>query len=250
MRIARKLTLLAMLAIAAAALAAPSAFAQTSTEPEAHNQTPRLIVQQEVHAANDVNCPLVTPSPPVAPPALPPTTAGGGCRSHVNGPNLILSRHDAAGAEAVSTVCNYEFDIRVDVAGEGYITHQELTGDPATCVVRPCGGATPPGTSEGRIWSFFMFESEVAGSTARERITFMFCIEPVPPIVGPPSHCEVTLPFTQPTTHRYQFTATDVNGHAPAGTTRCELDGTFNIETTPGVSTENLAEQNIEVRHN
>ena len=38
MRIARTLTLLAMLALAATALAAPSAFAQS--EPELHNQAP------------------------------------------------------------------------------------------------------------------------------------------------------------------------------------------------------------------
>jgi hypothetical protein len=250
MRIARKLTLLAMLAIAAAAFAAPSAFAQTSTEPEAHNQTPRLIVQQEVHAANDTNCPLVTPSPPVAPPALPPTTAGGGCRAHIASVgSVVLSSHDATGTEAVLSSCGgVELDMRIDVAGEGYLTHQEFTGDPSTCVVKPCGQLTPPGTSEGRIWSLFAFESEVAGSTVRERATTLFCIEPIIG-GGPPTHCEVTVPFSQPTTHRYRFTAVNVAGHAPAGTQRCELDGVFDVEGTPGTSGENLAEQNIEIRH-
>ena len=247
MRIARKLTLLAMLAIAAAAFAAPSAFAQSSTEPEAHNQTPRLIVQQEVHAANDVNCPLVGPSPPVAPPALPPLAATGGCRAHVASVGTVpLTQHDALGNEAVVTNCTVEFDLRIDVAGEGYLTHQEFTGPAGVCNTKPCGQVTPPAT-EGRIWSFFTFESEVAGSTDRERMTFLYCIEPI--TGGAASHCEVTVPFSQPTTHRYRFTAADVAGHAPAGTAHCELTGTFDVEATPGTNGENLAEQNIEVRH-
>jgi hypothetical protein len=249
MRIARKLMLLAMLAIAATAVAAPSAFAQASTEPELHNQTPRLIVQQEVHAGGaDVNCPLVTPSPPVSPPALPPTTAGGGCRAHVTSgaQTIVLSNHDAAGAEAVVSVCGVEFDIRVDVAGEGYITHQEFTGAAGTCNVRPCGQTAPGG--EGRIWSFWMQENEIAGNPVRERGTALFCVVSI--LGGPDSHCEVSLPMSQPTTHRYRFTAVNVGGHAPAGTTRCELDGTLDVEATPGTSGEALAEQNIEIRHN
>lgn len=244
MRIARKLTLLAMLAIAAAAFAAPSAFAQTSTEPEAHNQAPRLIVQQEVHNANDLACPLVTPSPPVAPPALPPLTAGGGCRAHVASVGTVpLVNHNAAGVETVISNCNVEFDLRVDAAGEGYLTHHEFTGG-AGCTTKPCGQVTPP-TTEGRIWSFFTFESEVAGSTDRERATVLFCIEFLPS--SPASHCEVTVPFSQPSTHRYSFNANDVSCHGPTPTN--EVTGVFNVEATPGVSGENLAEQNIEIRH-
>ena len=247
MHIGRKLTLLVMLAIAAAAFAAPSAFAQTSTEPESHNQTPRLIVQQEVHAANDVNCPLVGPSPPVAPPALPPLAATGGCRTHIvsNG-GVPLTQHDALGNEAVVSSCNVEIDLRIDVAGEGYLTHQEFTGAAGVCVTKPCGQVTPP-TTEGRIWSFFTFESEVAGSTDRERATLLFCIEPLPS--SPASHCEVTVPFTQPATHRYRFTATDAGCHAAAGAAHSEVTGTFDVEAVPGISGENLAEQNIEIRH-
>jgi hypothetical protein len=246
---ARKLTLLAMLAIAATALAAPSAFAQTSTEPELHNQTPRLIVQQEVHAGGaDVNCPLVTPSPPVSPPALPPVTAGGGCRAHVTSgaQTLPFSHHDAAGAEAIVSVCSMEFDIRVDIAGEGYITHQEFTGAVGTCNIKPCGQTAPGG--EGRIWSFWMQENEIAGNPVRERLTFLFCLEPI--LGGAASHCEVALPLSQPTTHRYRLTAVNVGGHSPAGTTRCEWDGVFDVEATPGSSGEALNEQNIEIRHN
>lgn len=248
MRFARKLTLLVLLAIVAAALAAPSAFAQSGNEPELHNQTPRLVVQQEVHAGGaDVNCPLVMPSPPVSPPALPPLTAAGGCRTHVAtaGP-ITFSVHDAAGAESVWSICSIEFDARMDVAGEGYFTHQEFFGAAGTCTLRPCGQAAPGG--EGRIWSFWMQENEIAGNPVRERLTFLICIELFGP--GVASHCEVTFPVTQPTVHRYRLTAVNVGGHAPAGATRCEWDGVFDIEATPGTSGEALAEQNLEIRHN
>jgi hypothetical protein len=247
MRIARKLTLLAMLAIAAAALTAPSAFAQTSTEPELHHSAPRVVVQSEVYAGGaDINCPLVTPSPPASPPALPPLTAGGGCRTHVASAGTVtLSNHDAVGVEAVISGCTMEFDMRIDPAGEGYVTHQELTGG-AGCTRKACGQVTPP-ISEGRIWSFWMQESEIAGNPARERVTFLFCLEPVGG--GGASHCEFSVPMSQPTVHRYRFTASDAAGHVPAGSPRCEWDGIFDVEATPGTTGENLAEQNVEIRH-
>jgi hypothetical protein len=244
MPIASKLTLLAMLAIAGTAFAAPSASAQT--EPEVHNQAPRLIVQQEVHAAGDVNCPLVTPSPPVSPPFLPPPIADGGCRLHMTSVGDIdISIHDFSGIELLVSRCFYEFDMRIDVAGEGYLTHQELTGP--SCGRKACGQLTPP-TSEGRIWSFFLQESEVAGSTDRERLTFLLCTEPTG-AGGGVGHCEITVPMlSQPTTHRYRFEAVDVAGHGVQAS-RCEWDGVFDVEATPGVSGEGLAEQSIEVRH-
>jgi hypothetical protein len=246
MRIARKLTLLAMLAIAAAALAAPSAFAQTSTEPEAHNQTPRLIVQQEVHNAVDAACPAVAPSPPAVPPALPPLVATGGCRTHVASVGTVpLTGHDVLGNEGVVFNCTVEFNLRIDAAGEGYITHHEYTGPAGVCVTKPCGQVAPPST-EGRVWSFFTFESEVAGSADRERAIMLFCIEPI--TGGASGHCEITVPFGQPTTHRYRFNATDVACHS-ASSARNELTGVFDVEAVSGVSGENLAQQNIEIRH-
>jgi hypothetical protein len=240
MRIARKLMLLAMLAVAAAAVAAPSAFAQN--EPLAHNQTPRLIVAQEVHAATDVPCPAVTPSP--APNPTPLVTAGG-CRFHVVGTAITFAVHDAAGNEILVFTCNWEFDVRVDSAGEGYISHQEFTqGAAGTCTRRACGQVTPP-TSEGRAFSFFMQETEPA---PRERAVVLFCTEPIG--AAGASHCEVTIPLTQPALHRYTFTANDASGHPPAvGIPRCELNGTFNQEAALGTTGENQAEQNVEIRH-
>jgi hypothetical protein len=245
MCIARKLTLLAMLAIAATALAAPSAFAQV--EPLAHNQTPLLIVQQEVHGAVDANCPLVTPSPPPVPG---PLVTAGGCRSHASAPNVELFAHlSAGGTEVLISTCDVEFDIRIDAAGEGYLSHQEFTqGTAGVCTRRPCGQTAPP-TSEGRAYSFFLRETEPAPT---ERGTVLFCTEAIDGTGA--SHCEITVPVTEPTPHAYRFTAADASGHG-AIFPHCELGSAaspdlFNTEAALGTTGEAQAEQELEIRHN
>jgi hypothetical protein len=242
MRIARKLTLLAMLAIAATALAAPSAFAQF--EPELHNQTPRIIVQQEVHAGTDLACPIVTPTPP---PALSPLVTAGGCRSHYSAPNVALSAHlTAGGTEVVVSTCNVEFDIRLDAAGEGYIAHQEFTqGTVGTCTKRACAQPTPP-TGEGRAYTVYLQETEVAGQGPREAAVALFCTENLDGTGL--AHCEVTVPLAQTATHRYQFNAADVSGHGTAFP-HCELTGLFTEEATLGTTGEGQLEQRVEIRH-
>jgi hypothetical protein len=240
MRIARKLTLLATLAIAATTLAAPTAFAQT--EPESHNQTPRILVQQEVHAANDINCPLVTPSPP---PAVSPTVTAGGCRIHASGLAIALSAHlSAGGTEVPVSTCDVEFDMRTDAAGEGWISHQEFTGG-AACTRRACGQVTPP-TGEGRAWTSHLLETEVAGQGPRETKTALFCTEALDGSGA--SHCETTIPLSQTSTHRYQFNVVDASGHGTAFP-HCELNGTFNQEAVLGTTGEGQLEQNVEIRH-
>ncbi|HYI99602.1 MAG TPA: hypothetical protein VEX36_08010 [Thermoleophilaceae bacterium] len=242
MRTARRLTLLAMLAVAATALAAPSAFAQT--EPELHNQTPRLIAAQEVHAGADVACPAVTPSPPPNPG---PLVTAGGCRGHYTASNVVLTAHlSAGGTEVVVSSCNVEVDVRGDSAGEGYVAHQEMTqGTAGSCTRRACGQVTPP-SSEGRAWTTYGQETEVAGQGPREAAVVLFCTEDLANPIS--SHCEVTVPFFQGATHRYTFTAADVSGHGTAFP-HCELTGTFNQETTLGTSGEGQLEQNVELRH-
>jgi hypothetical protein len=240
MRIARKLTLLATLAIAATALAAPTAFAQT--EPESHNQTPRILVAQEVHAANDIACPAIAPTPP---PLVSPTVTSGGCRVHYSATGLLISAHlSAGGTEVPITTCDFEFDLRLDSAGEGWLSHQEFTGG-AACTRRACGQITPP-TSEGRAWTVYMQETEIAGQGPRENMVFLFCTEALDGSGA--SHCELTIPISQTATHRYQFTATDVSGHGTLFP-HCEWSGTFNQEAALGTTGEGQAEQNIEIRH-
>ncbi|HYI99603.1 MAG TPA: hypothetical protein VEX36_08015 [Thermoleophilaceae bacterium] len=243
MRIARKLTLLAMLAITATALAAPSAFAQV--EPELHNQTPRLIVAQEVHAGADIACPAVTPTPPPSPG---PLVTAGGCRVHTSAPNVVLSTHlSAGGTEVVVSSCNVEFDKRVDNAGEGYAVHHEFTpGTQGTCTRRACGQVTPP-TSEGRAWTGYGQETEVVGQGPREQVVALFCTEDISNPI--PAHCEVTAAVTQTATHRYQIVANDVSGHG-AAFPHCEITGVFTQEAVLQTTGEGQLEQNVEIRHN
>jgi len=237
MRTARKLTLLAMLAIAVTALAAPTALAQV--EPLTHNATPRIGVVQEVHAANDPLCPAVAPSPTPVPA---PIITTGGCRLHVAGLGVAISSHLAAGgAEVLVATCDWEFNMRVDAQGEGYMSHQELAGDFMTCTRKVCGQPNP--TSEGKSWSFFLREAEPA---PRETVTILACFEDLGG--GNPAHCELTLPVSQPSLHRYRFTAADVSGHG-AVFPHCEVSGTLDVEAVLGNTGEAQVEQNVEIRH-
>lgn len=239
MCIARKLTLLAMLVVLAALpLVAQSALAQT--EPLAHNQSPRLAVRQEIHAATDAVCTPVTPSPPPVPG---PTVTNGGCRLHVSGLGITLVNHlSAGGTEVQVSDCNYEFDVRIDPSGEGYFAHQELTGSAPVCTRKPCGQVTPP-TSEGRAWSFFLLETE---PVPRERAVILFCHEPS--AGGAAVHCEVTIPLEEVSNHRFRLSAADVPGHG-AAFPRCEMDGFFNVESVPATNGELQTEQNVEIQH-
>ncbi|HYJ00272.1 MAG TPA: hypothetical protein VEX36_11445 [Thermoleophilaceae bacterium] len=234
---------LAAIAAAVTVSVAPSAVAQPQ-EQAAHNQTPRLLAAQEVYAGNDVACPLVTPSPPPLPS---PLVTAGGCRLHFSGPSVTLSAHlSAGGTEVLVSTCDIEFDLRLDSAGEGWISHQELTqGTAGSCTRRACGQLTPP-TSEGRAWQIYLQETEVAGAGPRENGLIIFCTEALDGtnLV----HCPTIIPFSQPVQHRYRFTAADVRSLG-SFFPNCEHTGTFDSEATRGTTGEGQLEQNIEIRH-
>lgn len=238
MYLIHKSMLLAMLALAATALTASSALAQT--EPLLHNQSPQMIAQVEVHGAPDTPCPAVVPTPPVA---VSPTVTSGGCRMHFASSGLVsLSAHlTAGGLEVTIGTCNVEFDVRLDAAAEGWITHQEFTGD-SSCTRQACGQTTPP-TGEGRAYSFFMREVEPEPS---ELGTGLFCTEPIGQTN--PTHCEVTLPASAPVRHQARLEAVDASGHG-ASFPRCEMTGTFDSEVALGTTGEGQLEQKVEVRH-
>lgn len=243
MDIARKLRLFGVGVIGALALAAPAAWAQT--EPLTHNQAPRMLVKLEVHAAADINCPMTVPFPPPVPG---PLVTAGGCRVHMVAPSVVVSSHlNAGGIEVGLSSCAWEVDLRLDAAGEGYASHHELTGSMETCTQRACGQTAPP-TSEGRGWSMFMEETEVAGQGPRERAVVLLCLEDRDDGANP-MHCEVGLPITQPTLHRYRLTAVDVSGHG-AAFPRCEISGTFDAEAALENSGEASIEQRVEITHN
>jgi hypothetical protein len=242
MRTARKLMLLATMAIAAMALAAPSAFAQN--EPLAHDQDPDVRVFQEV-AGTDPACPAVTPA---TPPVSGTFATAGGCRIHASGPNIVLRAH-VFGIESIDSTCNVEFDLRIDAAGEGYLAHHEFTqGTQGVCERRACDQTEavipPTGQSEGRPWRFF--GNEVG--PGNEEITALFCIQERSEVGGARTHCEVSLALTNPTLHRPRVTAADDACHGVAGF-RGEVTGVFNVEATPGTTGENQAEQQVEILH-
>jgi hypothetical protein len=169
--------------------------------------------------------------------------AAGGCRLHMASAGLVsLTVHLAAGGvETMVSSCNVEFDVRIDAAAEGWISHHEFTGD-AACTRLACGQANP--SSEGRAWTFHMAEVEPPART--EQATILFCHQLLDG--QSPTHCEVRIPLTQTSMHRYRLTASDASGHG-AAFPHCELTGTFDVEAAGALSGEALVYQSVEIRH-
>ena len=241
MRLARKLMLLAVMALAAMAVAAPSAFAQGSeTEPLAVSASTDLSVSAEPSGA------LCTAVTPATPPASGLFDTVGGCVVHGGGNAIVLSGH-LFGIESVDSTCNVEFDLRTSGTGTGYLAHQEFTpAATGTCTRKPCNQASfAAPQSEGRPWRGFAFESQTGAP--EERITVLFCVEDRDADGGNRRHCNVTVPFTETTNHRYTFTANDINA---SGTPRCEINGTFTTEATQvSPSGEGQTRTQVEVNH-
>jgi hypothetical protein len=225
MRLVRKLTLLAILAIAATALMAPAASAQ---EPLVHVQNPGL--QAGLEPGNQP-CPAVV--------QFAGGGTAGGCRLHITGTNIAFVSHMVGGVEAINSTCNIEVTARVDASVEGFFTHAEMTNAPAgDCLRRPCGFV--PGGFEGRPWSFY--GQEVAAGL--EALTVLFCFEDAP---GNQVHCEIDFRLVQPVDHRYGL-------NVPAGGAQChgaprELAGTWGVESDLGMTGEGELEQQIEINH-
>lgn len=224
MRLVRKLTLLAILAIAATALMAPAASAQ---EPLLHDQTPGLQVGTE---PGNQPCPAVV--------LLLGGGTSGGCLLHITGTNVAFIGH-MVGGEVVGSRCNIEVTARIDAAAEGFFTHAEMTDPPmGECHRRPCGYVE--GQFEGRPWAFSA--SEVAAGV--EALTVLFCVQDD---MGNQRHCELDFGLVQPVNHRYGL-------NVPAGGGSChgvprEMTGTWGVEGDPGQTGEMEAEQQVEINH-
>ena len=226
MRLVRKLTLLAALAMAATALMAPTAFGQ---EPLAHDQTPEL--QAGIEPGNDP-CPAVV------------VHGGGGgveggCRLHITGTNIQFIVHLAGGMEVITSTCNIEFSARLDSAVEGFLTHVEMVAPVGfECHRRPCGVVMSG--DEGRPWA--VSASEVGAGD--EFLRVLLCVRDD---AGNEAHCEVDLAMTQPVNHRYTF-ATPPGDATCHGTPR-ELNGSWNVEGMLEITGEGQFEQQVEINH-
>jgi hypothetical protein len=235
MRIAHKLLPITTMAIAAIALGAPSAFAQT--EPLSHAAVPDIATSSE---------PAGTPCPAVVRSG---NSVSGGCAVHVGGPNLIIIGH-LFGIESVQSTCNLEIDIYIDFDGEGYMTHQELTqGTQGTCTRRPCGSGQAA-SPEGRPWE--MSARETGTVSPREVLTGLLCVENLDG--SSPTHCEVDIPMTETSNHRYQLTAP---GPSPSGGIRghgsaapfCEIIVVIVVELQQAGLAENRTRTHVEINH-
>ncbi|HYI99582.1 MAG TPA: hypothetical protein VEX36_07910 [Thermoleophilaceae bacterium] len=252
MRLARKLMLLAAMATAATALAAPSAFAQhgPETEPLALPASTDLSLASETSGAV---CGAVLP---VTPPATGAFTTSGGCLFHGGGNNIVFSGH-LFGIELVDFTCNWEFDLRLGGTGTGYLTHQELTqGTTGTCIRRPCNYPLTTGEEplspqgEARPWRAYIRENPAGTGPGTEAINLLFCLESRHTLTPRTNvrHCNVVIPFVESPNHRYTFTANDREGSTSSNGTRCELTGTFTTEATQLAGGESTRTQ-VEVNH-
>ncbi|HYJ00391.1 MAG TPA: hypothetical protein VEX36_12050 [Thermoleophilaceae bacterium] len=217
--------MLAVVAIAATALMAPSAFGQ---EPLMHDQNPQL--QAGAEPGNNP-CPAVV--------AHDNNVVEGGCRLHIAGTGIQFIGHLAGGMEVITSTCAIEFTARLDSAAEGFLTHVEMADSGGfECHRRPCGFLAVG--DEGRPWGFYA--KEVAAGD--ENLTVLLCVRDQN---GNEAHCEVDFDLTQPADHRYTIAS-------PAGGSPChgaprEINGSWSVEGMLGMTGEGQAEQQVEINH-
>ena len=263
MGIVRKLVMLAMMAVAATALAAPSAFAASASqhdgasfEPELPHTAPELQIREET---SNFLCPAVTPAAGTVPS---PHIASGGCKGHVRGNAIRFVGHLSTGAEFVVFTCDIEFEVRIDSTGQGWITHQELTDvTPLSCPRHPCPELPEPiEPAETKAWGISL--REVGPVAPSATATLLLCLSQRDDEHGPQLHCELEVPFTETeagvaTNHRYHFNANPndpVTGGIPchsASRSSTEILGEFNTEMVNsfGGPEGGVAEHRIEINH-
>ena len=268
MRIARKLVLLAIMAIAATALAAPSALAASasqhdsrSVEPQLPHTAPELQVREET---SNVLCAAVNPAAGTVPS---PTLTSGGCKAHVRGHNIRLIAHISGGIEVETFNCDWEFELRIDSTGRGWITHQEIVdsveGPAGGCFRHPCPQLPEPAEpAEAKAWGFSLRERGLVAP--RETATVLLCLSPRDGEHGAQTHCELEIPFTETeaglaTNHRYHLNlnpADPVTGgipchHSPTEEFRAEFIGELNTEMVNSLAGAEggVVEHRIEINH-
>jgi hypothetical protein len=161
------------------------------------------------------------------------TDVDGGCLGHAASEGVELRKH-VFGVESHTTVCQLEFEGRLDEDATGFALEQIFSG--ANCSRQACavGGEATPWPVQG---------AETAGT---EHITANFCIEPLGG--GTDETCEIDIPFDQdPSTHTVELgIAGEMAGHGISGF-RCEVIGHWVSET--GGTHDGDAEGDLVVTH-
>jgi hypothetical protein len=224
MRDIRKLVLLAVMALAATAIAAPAALAQSNPE---NHETLELR-----NKATGAHCPAVTK--PTA------HTVAGGCFTHTKSQGEWEFRKHVFGIESHFTSCEVEFYERLNEDGEGYMLHQSFSHP--SCVRRPCQEPSPE--TEPTPWPAHLDElhkpgvngetgltSPIGGHT--EILTFNFCVEPIGG--GTDETCEIDVAFNQtatPSQYEGGGAGSEMASHGISGF-RCEIVGHYITEHIP-----------------
>ncbi len=212
MRLARKLVLIAAMALAAMAMTAGTASAQ----------------EEPVNVFNEGN-------------GVACSTVAGNCDLHVSG-SSVLTQH-VFGSESQASACNDEFVARLGPNGNGSIPTYTNNAPVAPCTRIKCNGvgepvaeATWPVTGTG--------EYTTAGQNIDGHLSVRFCLDLASNPNGTGVHCTVEIDVDATSTHRYRFTA--MNEHCPLGIpgVEAELDGVWDSETSldPG-------QEQIEIVH-
>jgi hypothetical protein len=226
MRIARKLMLLAVTAIAAAALTAPA-----SAQEHPENLTPTVEVIDEVMFSH---CPEVTKTG---------NNVVGGCNQVVAG-EVDLIGH-VFGIEATASSCEVNLWLIVNEDGEGWVTNQVLNDHAGsnTCTREPCmsGAANEP-------WSVHIDEQELEN---RPAIGVAICVSPTGNMTMK-NRCEVVIPIQDFGHHHHEWISGAMGGDVtgdPMGGTPCEVAGS--LENVPAAQENQnpFIGQTIEIIH-
>jgi hypothetical protein len=152
----------------------------------------------------------------------------GGCVIHGSGEFALLDH--LFGMESTFTNCNFDFEARIDEAGEGYVYSATFSSDSTHQCTR---------SSCGLPWRIHAEEDN-----SSEILTFEFCMRPTS---GSDFRCLVNVPIAGFGDHDYALVFNDLGGvpHLGSG---CELSsGSVALES--GATNTDTPHQEIEVIH-
>ena len=211
MRLARKLFLLAAMALAAMALTAGTASAQEEAV-EIENEVSGLHCDYD--AAN--------------------------CEHHVVGTSSLLLHQ--FGTEIPISACNDEFVASLDENGSGFI--HEYENDAAasgSCTRVACNGVGEP--AEETEWDIFATGEYTGAQTEEGHLSVRFCLDDETNVDGAGRHCDAEIQVHNHGNHSYGFEAETVICPIIPGVFT-ELNGSWESEATPGIG-----EDDIEIIH-